>query len=76
MVNSMGKFHIQITVIFIRVHPSCYENLLGLIKILNYFLLHSRVMSGIFGQIAKFGQRPFLLHISNIGIKNELTKQT
>ena len=33
-------------------------------------------MSGIFGQTAKFGQRPCLFHISNIGIKNKLTKQT
>ena len=32
----------------------------------------SRVKSGIFGQTAK---RPFLFHISNIGIKNKLTKQ-
>ena len=32
-----------------------------------------RVKSGIhvFGQTAKFGQRPCLFHISNIGIKNE-----
>ena len=28
-----------------------------------------RVKSGIFGQTAKFGQRPCLFHISNIGIK-------
>ena len=34
------------------------------------------VKSGIFGQTAKFGQRPCLFHISNIGIKNKLTKQT
>ena len=34
------------------------------------------VNSGIFGQTAKFGQRPFLFHISNIGIKNLSTKQT
>ena len=33
-------------------------------------------MSGIFGQTAKFGQRPSLFHISNIGIKSKLTKQT
>ena len=35
-----------------------------------------RVKSGTFGQTAKFGQRPCLFHISNIGIKNKLTKQT
>ena len=35
-----------------------------------------RVKSGIFGQTVKFGQRPCLFHISNIGIKNKLTKQT
>ena len=35
-----------------------------------------RVKSGIFGQTAKFGQRPSLFNISNIGIKNKLTKQT
>ena len=34
------------------------------------------VKSGIFGQTAKFGQRPCLFHISNIGIKNKSTKQT
>ena len=34
-----------------------------------------RVKSGIFGQTVKFGQRPCLLHISNIGIKNKLIKQ-
>ena len=32
-------------------------------------------MSGIFGQTAKFGQRPCLFHISNIGIKNKLPKK-
>ena len=36
----------------------------------------SRVKSGIFGQTAKFGQRACLFHISNIGIKINLTKQT
>ena len=35
-----------------------------------------RVKSGIFGQTAKFGQRPRLFHISNIGIKYKLTKRT
>ena len=35
-----------------------------------------RVKSGIFGQTAKFGLRPRLFHISNIGIQNKLTKQT
>ena len=35
-----------------------------------------RVKSGIFGQTANFGQRPSVFHISNIGIKNKLTKQT
>ena len=35
-----------------------------------------RVKSGKFGQSAKFGQRPCLIYISNIGIKNKLTKQT
>ena len=34
------------------------------------------VKSGIFRQAAKFGQRPCLFHISNIGMKNKLTKQT
>ena len=38
--------------------------------------LSYRVMSGTFGQAAKFGQRPCLFHISNIGIKNKLIKQT
>ena len=32
--------------------------------------------SVIFGQTAKFGQRPCLFHISNIGIKNKFPKQT
>ena len=36
----------------------------------------TRIKSGIFGQTAKFGQRPCLFHISNIGIKIKLTKQT
>ena len=40
------------------------------------FSLTDRVKSGIFGQTAKFGQTPCLFHISNIGIKNKLTKQT
>ena len=35
-----------------------------------------RVKSSIFGHTAKFRQRPCLLHISNIRIKNKLTKQT
>ena len=35
-----------------------------------------RVKSCIFGQIAKFGRRPCLFHISNIAIKNKLIKQT
>ena len=30
---------------------------------------NGRVKSGILGQTAKFGQRPCLFHISNIGIK-------
>ena len=38
--------------------------------------LTTRVKSGIFGKTAKFRQRPCLFHISNIGIKNKLTKQT
>ena len=42
--------------------------------IFNYLV--TRVKSGIFGQTAKFGQRACLFHISNIGIKNKLTKQT
>ena len=33
-------------------------------------------MSSIFGQTANFGQRACLFHISNIGIKNKLTKRT
>ena len=32
----------------------------------------ARVKPGIFGQTAKFGQRPCLFHISNIGIKNKI----
>ena len=40
------------------------------------FLLVSRVKSSIFGQTGKLGQRPCLFQISNIGIKNKLTKQT
>ena len=39
-------------------------------------MLLTRVKLGIFGQTAKFGQRHCLFHISNIGIKNKLTKQT
>ena len=39
-------------------------------------MLQYRVKLGIFRQTAKFGQRPCLFHISNIGIKNKLTKQT
>ena len=42
----------------------------------SYKLCGYRVKSGIFGRTAKFGQRPCLFHISNIGIKNILTKQT
>ena len=38
--------------------------------------MSTRVKSGIFGQTAKFGQRPCLFHISNSGIKIELTEQT
>ena len=37
---------------------------------------NTRVKSGLFGQTAKFGQQPCLFHISNIGIKYKLTKQT
>ena len=35
-----------------------------------------RVNLVIFRQTAKFGQQPCLFHISNIRIKNKLTKQT
>ena len=45
----------------------------------NFWLVYyfaTRVKSSIFGQTAKFGQRPCLFHISNIRIKNKLTKQT
>ena len=35
-----------------------------------------RVKSGKFGRLAKFGLRPCWFHISIIGIKNKLTKQT
>ena len=35
-----------------------------------------RVMSGIIGQTAKFGQPHCLYHSSIIEIKNKLTKQT
>ena len=39
-------------------------------KAINYCLrVGYRVKSGIFRQTAKFGQRPCLFHISNIGIK-------
>ena len=49
----------------------------GYIQIPHLNVLGSnRVKSVIFGQTAKFGQRPCLFHISNIGIKNKLTKQT
>ena len=41
-----------------------------------FLLIYHRVKAGIFGQTAKFGQRPCLFRISNIGIKNKLTKQT
>ena len=37
---------------------------------------NDRVKLGIFGQTAKFGQRPCLFNFSNVGIKNTLTKQT
>ena len=40
------------------------------------YVSNCRVKSGIFGQTAKFGQRPCLFHISKIGIKNKSTKQT
>ena len=39
-------------------------------------VVYTRVKLGIFGQTAKFEKRPCLIHISNIGMKNELTKQT
>ena len=39
-------------------------------------LITFRVKLGIFGQTAKFGQPPCLMHSSVIGIKNKLTKQT
>ena len=39
-------------------------------------MILNRLKLGIFGQTAKFGQRPCLFHISNIGIKNKLTKLT
>ena len=35
---------------------------------------HNRLLSGMFGQTAKFGQPPCLFHSSVIGIKNKLTK--
>ena len=38
-------------------------------------IIRNRVKSGIFGQTAKFGKRLCLFHISNIRIKNRLTKQ-
>ena len=37
--------------------------------------MRCKVKSGIFGQTAKFGQRPCSFHISIIGIKNKLTNQ-
>ena len=40
------------------------------------YMPSTRVKSGIFGQTLKFRQRPCLFHISNIAIKNKLTKQT
>ena len=43
---------------------------------LGFFSKHDGVKSCKFGQSAKFGQRPCLFHISNIGIKiNFLSKQ-
>ena len=47
------------------------------LNILNGLLKNAsiRVKSGIIGQTAKYGQRPCLFHISNIGINNKLTKQ-
>ena len=46
-----------------------------------FTLFHTHVKNGtvnlgMFGQTAKFGQQPCLFYISNIGIKNKLTKQT
>ena len=46
----------------------------------NFAMLFTNItnmlMSGIFKQTAKFGQRPCLFHISNIGIKKyKLSKQ-
>ena len=45
---------------------------LGSISVLKkYFTSTIRVKSGIFGQTAKFGQPPCLIHSSIIGIKNK-----
>ena len=44
-------------------------------SLIDIFASNARVKSGYFGQTAKFGQRPCSFHISNIGIKNKLTKQ-
>ena len=59
----------------------CSLNLLPLLMKCNTKVLEKNncslwVKSGIYGQTAQFGQLPYLFHISNIGIKNELTKQT
>ena len=40
------------------------------------FFFSIRVKLGIFGQTAKFGQRPCLFHISKYWNKNKLTRQT
>ena len=44
--------------LYILLCPSSYD----------YF---SRVKSGIFGQTAKFGQRPCLFHVLNIKLQNK-----
>ena len=48
----------------------CAQPLEVLLNRLSYVSAYSyRVKSGIFGQTAKFRQRPCLFHILNIGIK-------
>ena len=59
----------------------CSLNLLSFLMKCNTKFLEKnngslRVKLGIYGQTAQFGQRPCLFHISDIGIKNKLTKQT
>ena len=59
-----------------KFNANCTHALLIYVDSIKIDPFTPRVKSGIFGQTAKFGQRPCLFHISNIGSKNKLTKQT